>query len=139
MSDKKIHIYTIYSEYSEVDPGLSHRFYSEPPKGSHVSNMSLRQSSVSVDLHSFGRFGLRRVFSSVQSLQEPEEAGGFPDTAELDTEGLDLDEQVLNIDDLVSDQRLEEDADQSDQPVLEHTDTEREGTRDNGFQKYSHL
>ena len=67
----------------------------------------------------FGGFGLGGVLAGVQGLQEAEEAGGFADAAELDAKGLNLDEQVLNIDDLVSDQRLEEDADQSDQPILE--------------------
>lgn len=71
---------------------------------------------------SFGRFGFRWVFAGVQRLQEAEEAGSFTDAAKLDAEGLDLDEQVLDVDDLVSDQRLEENADQSDQPVLERTD-----------------
>lgn len=70
----------------------------------------------------FGCFGLRRVFSCVQSLEEAEEAGCFSDAAELDAEGLDLDEEVLDIDDLVSDQRLEEDADQSHQSVLKGTE-----------------
>lgn len=70
-------------------------------------------------LMSFGRFGFSGVFSGVQSLEEAEEAGGFSDAAELDAESLDLDEEILNVDDLVSDQRLEEDADQADQTILE--------------------
>lgn len=70
----------------------------------------------------FSSFGLRRGFSRVQSLEEAEEAGSFADAAELDAEGLDLDEQVLNVDDLVSDQRLQEDADQPHQPILRVTD-----------------
>lgn len=58
----------------------------------------------------FGGFGLGRVLSGVQGLQEAEQAGGFSDAAELDAEGLNLNEEVLNVDDFVSDQRLEEDA-----------------------------
>lgn len=68
---------------------------------------------------SFGQFGLSWVFSGVQGLEEAEEAGGFADAAELDAESLDLDEEVLNVDDLVSDERLEEDTDEADQTVLE--------------------
>lgn len=65
-----------------------------------------------------GWFGLGGVFSGVQGLEEAEEAGSLADAAELDAEGLNLDEEVLNINDLVSDQRLEEDADQPDQTIL---------------------
>jgi len=43
-------------------------------------------------------------------LQQPEESGCLSDPAELDAEGLDFDEQLLDVDDLVSDQGLEEDA-----------------------------
>lgn len=64
------------------------------------------------------RFGLGRGLAGVQGFQQAEESSGFPDAAELDAEGLDLDEQVLNIDDLVPNQRLEKDADQPDQAVL---------------------
>lgn len=67
----------------------------------------------------FGGFGLGGGLSGVQGLEQAEEAGGFSDAAELDAEGLDLDEEVLHVDDLVSDQRLQEDADQPDQAVLE--------------------
>lgn len=66
----------------------------------------------------FGRFGLCGVFSSVQSLEEAEEASGLADAAELDAEGLNLDEEVLNVDNLVPDQRLQEDADQTNQTIL---------------------
>lgn len=68
----------------------------------------------------FGRFGLGGVFSGVQGLEQAEEAGGLADAAELDAEGLHLDEQVLHVDYLVSDQRLQEDADQAHQAVLQH-------------------
>lgn len=67
--------------------------------------------------------GLGRGLARVQGLQQAEESGGFTDAAELDAEGLDLDEQVLDVDDLVPDQRLKEDADQPDQPVLEGEET----------------
>lgn len=66
-----------------------------------------------------GRFGLGRRLAGVQRLQQAEESGGLADAAELDAEGLDLDEQVLYVDDLVPDQGLQEDADQPDQAVLE--------------------
>ena len=66
----------------------------------------------------FGRLGLWGVFPRVQGLEEPEEAGGLSYAAELDAEGLDLDEQVLDVDDLVPDQRLQEHTDQTNQPVL---------------------
>ena len=56
--------------------------------------------------------------SGVEGLQQPEQSGSFSDAAELDAEGLHLDEQVLDVDDLVPDQRLEEDADQAHQTVL---------------------
>lgn len=65
-----------------------------------------------------GWFGLGRRLSGVQCLEEAEEASGFADAAELDAEGLDLDEKVLHIDDLVPDQRLQEDADEPHQTVL---------------------
>lgn len=65
-----------------------------------------------------GWFGLGRRLSGVQRLEEAEEAGGFADAAELDAEGLDLDEKVLHVDDLVPDQRLQEDADEPHQTVL---------------------
>lgn len=55
---------------------------------------------------SLGWFGLGRGLAGVQGLQQAEEAGGLADAAELDAEGLDLDEQVLNVDDLVPYQRL---------------------------------
>lgn len=67
---------------------------------------------------SLGWFGLGRRLSGVQRLEEAEEAGGFADAAELDAEGLDLNEKVLHIDDLVPDQRLQEDADEPHQTVL---------------------
>lgn len=70
-------------------------------------------------MSSFGWFDLSGVFSGVQGLEEAEEAGGFADAAELYAESLDLNEEVLNVDDLVSDQGLEEDADETDQTVLE--------------------
>lgn len=67
---------------------------------------------------SLGWFGLGRRVAGVQRLEEAEEAGSFADAAELDAEGLDLDEKVLHVDDLVPDQRLQEDADESHQTVL---------------------
>lgn len=81
--------------------------------------MSVSLSGVS----SFGRFGLGGVFSGVQGLEEAEKAGSLADAAELDAEGLNLDEEVLHVDDLVPDQRLQEDADQPDQTVLEEKST----------------
>lgn len=66
-----------------------------------------------------GWLGLGWGLARVQGLQQAEESGGFTNAAELDAEGLDLDEQVLDVDDLVSNQRLQEDADQPDQAVLE--------------------
>jgi len=67
----------------------------------------------------FGGFGLGGAISGVEGLEEAEQAGGLSDSAELDAKGLNLDEEVLDVDDLVSDQRLEEDANQADQAVLE--------------------
>lgn len=76
----------------------------------------------------FGGFSLGGVLSGVQGLEQAEEAGSFADAAELDAEGLNFDEEVLHVDDLVSDQRLKEDADQPDQTVLrKHRQTETEG------------
>lgn len=66
-----------------------------------------------------GGFVLSRGLAGVQGFEQAEEAGCFADAAELNAEGLDLNEQVLNVDDLVPDQRLQEDADQPDQTVLE--------------------
>lgn len=75
----------------------------------------------------FGGLDLSGVFSSVQGLEQTEEAGGFTDAAELDAECLNLDEEVLHINDLVPYERLEEDADQPDQTVLwKHQQTETE-------------
>lgn len=73
---------------------------------------------------SLGGLGLGGSLPSVQGLEEAEEASSFTDTAELDAEGLDLDEEVLHIDDLVPDQRLQEDTHQPHQTVLRtHTVT----------------
>ena len=78
---------------------------------------------------SFGGFGLGGVFSGVQRLEEAEQSGGFADSAELDAEGLNLDEEVLHVDDLVSDQRLKEDADQANQTILKETRNTTAGQR----------
>lgn len=66
-----------------------------------------------------GGFVLSWGLASVQGFEQAEESGCFTNAAELDAEGLDFNEQVLNIDDLVPDQRLQEDTDQPDQTVLE--------------------
>lgn len=76
----------------------------------------------------FGGLDLGGGFSGVQGLEQSEEAGSFPDAAELDAECLNLDEEVLHVNDLVPYQRLEEDADQPDQTVLrKHQQTETDG------------
>lgn len=72
-------------------------------------------------LSSFGRLALGRHLSVIQSLEEAEESGGFTDPTELDAEGLHLDEQILDINDLVPDEGLEEDAHQTHQTVLQET------------------
>ena len=54
----------------------------------------------------------------LERLEQPEEPCRLPNSAELDAEGLDFDEKVLNVDDLVSDQRLQEHAHEAHQPVL---------------------
>ena len=51
-------------------------------------------------------------------LQELEQVGGLFDLDELDAECLDFDEQVLHVDDFVSDEAGEEDTDESDESVL---------------------
>ena len=48
----------------------------------------------------------------------PEQGGSLPYPAELDAEGLNFDEQLLDVDDFVSDEGLKEDAQQTHQPVL---------------------
>ena len=40
----------------------------------------------------------------------PEQGGSLPYPAELDAEGLNFDEQLLDVDDFVSDEGLKEDA-----------------------------
>lgn len=66
----------------------------------------------------FGRFDLWGDFSCIQGLEEAEEAGCFPYAAELNAKGLHLDEQVLHVDDLVPDQRLQEHTHQAHKAVL---------------------
>ena len=51
-------------------------------------------------------------------LEELEEGRGLTDPRERDAEGLDLHVHVGDVDDLVPDEALEEDADQTDQAVL---------------------
>lgn len=77
----------------------------------------------------FGGLDVRGGVSRVQGLKKAEEAGGLADAAELDAEGLHLDEQVLHVDDLVPDQRLEEHAHQTHQAVLGDRDTLHTHTR----------
>lgn len=43
---------------------------------------------------------------SLERLQKPEESRSLPDVGELDAECLHLNEQILNIDNLVADERL---------------------------------
>jgi hypothetical protein len=69
----------------------------------------------------------------LHGLQESEESGRLSDLGELDAEGLYLNEQVLDVDDLVADQRLQEDAHETDQPILRRErerERERERQRD---------
>ena len=54
----------------------------------------------------------------LERLEQPEKPCRLPNSAELDTEGLDLDEEILHVDNLVSDQRLQENTDEAHQPVL---------------------
>ena len=54
----------------------------------------------------------------LQRLEQPEEARRLADPAELDAERLHLDEEVLDVDDLVADQRLQKHAHQSHEAVL---------------------
>lgn len=63
-------------------------------------------------IRSLGGLSLGRGLPGVKGLEEAEEAGSLTDAAELDAEGLDLDKEVLHVDDLVPDQRLQEDAHQ---------------------------
>jgi len=51
-------------------------------------------------------------------LEQLEEGRGLTDPRERDAEGLDLHVHVGDVDDLVPDEALEEDADQTDQAVL---------------------
>ena len=48
----------------------------------------------------------------------PEKRCCLPDSAELNAEGLHFDEELLNVDDLVTDQRLKKNAKESYQTVL---------------------
>ena len=67
---------------------------------------------------SLGHLGLGWRLSGVQGLQQPEEACGLTDPAELDAEGLHFYKQVLHVDDLVTDQGLQKDAHETHQTVL---------------------
>lgn len=58
-------------------------------------------------LRSLGDLSLSRGLPSIKGLEKTKEAGSFTDATELDTEGLDFDEEVLHVDDLVPDQRLQ--------------------------------
>ena len=44
------------------------------------------------------------------TFYSPEQGGSLPYPAELDAEGLNFDEQLLDVDDFVSDEGLKEDA-----------------------------
>merc|ERR1719375_569212 len=68
-----------------------------------------------------GRFIIRRHLSRLlvlQGLEETKERSCLAYPGELDTKCLHLNEQVLDVDDLVANQRLEEHADQPHQPIL---------------------
>jgi hypothetical protein len=66
----------------------------------------------------------------LHGLQESEESGRLSDLGELDAEGLHLNEQVLDVDDLVADQRLQEDAHETDQAILRRERGEQERGRE---------
>lgn len=118
-----IHSLLLYKDTENVSGKLNH----EPSACSIVSMGGWHYFMNSVqclyECSLFGRFGLGGVFSSVQGLEEAEEAGCLADAAELDAEGLDLDEEVLHVDDFVTDQRLEEDAHQTHQTILNMQET----------------
>eukprot|EP00983_Pelagomonas_calceolata_P115520 1160209-Pelagomonas_calceolata.AAC.1 len=48
----------------------------------------------------------------------PEEFGSFLDPGKVDAEGLHLMEQVSDVDDAVANERMQEDAHQAHQPIL---------------------
>ena len=56
--------------------------------------------------------------SEMRAMILPEERCCLPDSAELNAEGLHFDEELLNVDDLVTDQRLKKNAKKSHQTVL---------------------
>mmetsp|Transcript_35783 Transcript_35783/g.82887 ORF Transcript_35783/g.82887 Transcript_35783/m.82887 type:complete len:226 (+) Transcript_35783:172-849(+) len=54
----------------------------------------------------------------LERLEQPKKPRRLADMAELDAEGLHLDQQVAYVDDLIADERLQEDAHEPHQPVL---------------------
>ncbi len=58
----------------------------------------------------------RGNISSLKLLEETKESSSLSNTAELDAKGLHFYKQLLNVDDLVADQRLEKDTQQPYQP-----------------------
>ena len=54
----------------------------------------------------------------LQCLEQTKQTGCFADTAELDAESLHLDEEIFDVDDFATNQRLEKHAHQPHQPCL---------------------
>jgi len=57
-------------------------------------------------------------YPSLQGFKKPKQSSCFPNFAELDTKSLHFYKQVLDINDLIPDERLQEYANQANQTIL---------------------